>query len=197
MYSRLATVNRIILSCGQDIIPGKHLKAKQESQLPQFKLMRTVSRLAQHLTSNGLIVIILPYFEADKAIEYVNHSCDYTTDWALELRQCSASKYYKELMHQKITVYHHPITQDNREISILLRNSFIANGANALSDSIPDTASKQGTLAWVRKVKMLSHVVEIGHTDEANFNEYSDFYASTIAKGICKALGINFLESQR
>lgn len=197
MFSRLAFINRIILSAGN----GTGCNVKESlfdidisSSSGENRLSKMIiTNLALYLSANGLIVVTLPDFDTVKALEYMNNKGDASTDWAIEIIRNRSRCHDPSLRHKRIGIFYHPISKENKEIAQMLTKDLIENGANTSSGIKPDTESLQGTLVWIRKPKMLSHIIEADFSDETNDEELVDFYARSIAKAICKVLGINFI----
>jgi hypothetical protein len=197
MFSRLAFINRIILSAGDGT--GYNVKENpfdidvNSASAGNLLSKQIITNLALHLSANGLIVVTLPDFNTVKALEYMNNKGDANTDWAIEIIRNRSCSHNPSLTHKRIGIFYHPISKENKEIAQMLTTDLINNGANTTSGIKPDTESLQGTLAWIRKPKMLSHIIEADFSDEPIDEELVDFYARSIAKSICKALGLNFI----
>jgi len=196
MFSRLIHINRVILSSGN----GAGYNEKENlfdiglgSSAVNNKLPKQIiSNLALYLSANGLIVITLPDFGITKALDYINRTGDAYTDWAIEIVKTRNCSYDPSSMYKRLELFYHPISKENKDIASELTADLIHSGANPSSKIKPDTESYQGTLSWIRKPKMLSHIIEADFSKESDYEELVDFYSQSIASAICKALDIRF-----
>ena len=197
MFSRLAFINRIILSAGNGT--GYNVKENpfdidiSSASAGNWLSKQIITNLALYLSANGLIVVTLPDFDTVKALEYMNNKGDASTDWAIEIIRSRSCSHDPSLRHKRISIFYHPISKENKDIAQMLTTDLINNGANTSSGIKSDTESLQGTLTWIRKPKMLSHIIEADFSDDTNDEELVDFYARSIAKAICKVLSLNFI----
>ncbi len=190
MFTRLESVNRIILSVGHGGLASESYDpgAKLGSFTENVEAKQISTLLASKLTKNGLSVVLVPDYGLSKTMQYINAQYDANTDWALEIHKDSVGKFVKSSMAKRAGVYYHPTSFESKAISNKMAEVFKANGANKTSWSRPDTDSNHGTLGWIRKPKMLSHILECGFMQDDLSAASDDFYAGIIANAICTCL---------
>lgn len=195
MYERLESINRIILSIGHGGMKDENkfdsgavnemTNEKENTEASQIAL-----KVAGYLRDAGLIVLLMPDFSLGRTIEIINSKGDSDTDWAFEIHKDSSTSFSTAKMGRRMGIYYHPTSKESKEIAEDMIAHLRLEGAHSTSWARPDTASNHGSLAWLRKPKMLSHLIEAGFIQDNN-NEVSDnFYATVIAKTIGKMLGV-------
>jgi N-acetylmuramoyl-L-alanine amidase len=187
MFSRLKTINRIILSAGHGGLgnerhdPGATSGVNTENE----EVKQIILKLSAKLTSNQFTVVVLPDYGLYKTLTYLNSNYDAETDWALEIHKDSTGTFNTATMSRRTGIYYHPALPESRSIADEMVKIFKLNGAHQTSWSRPDNASNHHSLAWIRKPKMLSHLIECGFMQgNLDVNE-DEFYATIIAKGVC------------
>jgi|GEM_PF-2435130 len=195
MFTRLESVNRIILSVGhggladEKFDPGATFGSFTENT--ESKQIATL--LASKLTRNGLTTVLLPDSGLGKTIAHINAQYDANTDWALEVLKDSVDKFVKTGMAKRTGAYFHPASQDSKAISDKMAEVFKANGVNKTSWSRPDTVSNHKQLAFIRQPKMLSHILECSFMQDDLSTASDDFYATIIANAICTCIGKTYI----
>ena len=189
MFTRLESVNRILLSAGHGGLAGEDYDsgATFQGYSENVEVKQIIARLLPKLTSNGIVVVAIPDYGLSRTISYINGQYDASTDWGLEIHKDSAES-FSIGMKQRMGVYYHPTSFESREIANNMVEKFIRYGANEFSWSRPDTDSNHGTLGWIRKPKMLTHLIECGFMEDNLDNNADEFYASAIAYVILSCL---------
>lgn len=191
MYDRIESVNRIILSIGHGGLTGEDYDPgainSKTHEVENIEAKQIVMKLAQYLTNAGLAVLILPDFGLQKTITYVNAMGDAHTDWAFEIHKDSTNA-YTDSMKRRMGIYYHPSSTGSKEIAEVMIAEMKRNGASESSWARVDTDSNHTSLGWIRKPKMLSHLIEAGFMQDKNDNESDTFYAGTIGAAICAIL---------
>ncbi len=191
MFTRLDSVNRIILSVGHGGLAGESYDsgATFGSYTENTEAKQIATLLASKLSRNGLTTVLLPDYGLAKTIAFVNAQYDAHADWAFEIHKDSTDNFKKTTMAKRAGIYYHPTSTDSKAIADAMVKVFKDNGANKTSWSRPDTDSNHGRLGWIRQPKMLSHLIECGFMEDDLSNATDDFYATIIAKAICTSLG--------
>jgi N-acetylmuramoyl-L-alanine amidase len=190
MFTRLESVNRILLSAGHGGLAGESYDpgATFQGYSENTEVKQIISRLLPKLTSRGLVVVAIPDYGLSRTISYINAQYDFATDWGFEIHKDSAES-YSLAMSRRMGVYYHPTSLDSSAIASRMVNSFKNSGASQSSWSRPDNASNHGTLGWIRKPKMLTHLIECGFMQDSVNNEADEFYAKAIATAILSCIG--------
>lgn len=195
MFTRLNSVNRIILSVGHGGLSGESYDpgATLGSFKENVEAKQIATLLASKLTKNGLTVVLVPDYGLSKTIQYINAQYDAHTDWAFEIHKDSVGKFVKTSMAKRAGIYYHPTSLQSKSIANKMAEVFKAKGANKTSWSRPDTDSNHGKLGWIRQPKMLAHLLECGFMQDDLSTASDDFYASIIANAICSCLDRTYI----
>lgn len=193
MFTRLESVNRIILSAGHGGLAGETYDpgAVSGSSKENIEVKQIIKRLVPRLSAYGLVVVVTPDYGLARTITYLNAQYDAVTDWALEIHKDSAET-LSTSMKKRAGIYYHPTARESKDISDEMVKIFKSSGANPSSWSRPDTASNHRQLAWIRRPKMLSHLIECGFMQDDLSDAADDFYAEVIAKAIAHCLAPAF-----
>lgn len=179
---RLKRINRIILSVGHgDGDTGAVFGQRTENA----ECREIVALIAQHLIKAGVSVWVVPDLSLERTIQLINSTGNRESDWAIEIHKDSSDAYNRE-MHRRMGVYAHPDAAGSFGIADRLKKEFIDMGANPhTSWSRIDTDSPRKSLAFIRRPKMLSHIIEAGFIQGEPEPEY---YADVIAEAIFRVL---------
>jgi hypothetical protein len=101
MFTRLESVNRILLSAGHGGLAGESYDpgATFQGYKEINEVKQIISRLVPKLTFWGLV--------SSKTISYINAQYDAATDWGLEIHKDSAEN-FSIGMKRRMGVYYHP-----------------------------------------------------------------------------------------
>ena len=196
MFERLESINRVILSIGHGGINGEEydpgaINAKTKEK-ENIEAKQITIKLSQYLVNAGITVLVVPDFSLKRTIAYINAVGDAHTDWAFEIHKDSTDKYDDAKMKHRVGVYYHPTSSESMPIAEEMVEIMKKNGAHKTAWARVDSASNHGTgLGWIRKPKMLSHLIEAGFIQDNNNDNSDTFYAELIGKAICSLLNIN------
>lgn len=194
-HPRLESINRIILQAGHGGLQGENYDPgavdPKTGARENIEVKQIITRLSHKLTQNGLTVVVTPDFGLKRAVEFINANYDSNTDWAFEIHKDSAAN-FNDKMIKRMGVYYHPDSYGSKDIAEVLVDGFKRSGANPTSWARSDTDSNHGSLGWIRRTKMLAHLVEAGFIEDRTDDIADEFFAEAISKSICFALEINF-----
>lgn len=193
MLSRLSKINRVVLSIGHQ--KGKDTGAvnTKTGETENDQCTAIVGKVSELLKQNGIPVLTLPDVSLAETCNMINSRCNATTDIAFEVHKDSSDEYKPETMHRRMGVYGHPESAQSMQIARLMRDSFIASGAEPKTTWARIDTERGFTLAFVRRPKCLSFVLEAGFIEGDNSESEQWFYAETITKAICDILEKNFI----
>lgn len=184
IMERLKNIRRVILSIGHGGgDPGAVHGALNENE----ECRRIVGFVAQHLIHLGVTVQVAPDLSLSNTCAWLNSNGHATFDWALEIHKDSFVPYNPDTQARRMGVYGHPTSAGSMDVARLLAEQFRLAGAHPTTWARPDTDSPRRQLAWIRRPKMLSHIIEAGGIQGEREHEY---YGRTIANSIDTILKI-------
>jgi N-acetylmuramoyl-L-alanine amidase len=187
MLSRLQKISRVVLSIGHQ--KGKDTGAvnTKTGETENDQCFAIVAKIMSLLKLNGMKHLVLSDMSLTETCNYINTRCNSITDICFELHKDSFDKYDPTTMHRRMGVYGHPYASQSMQIAHLMKDSFLQSGAQADTWARVDT-DRGFTLAFVRRPKGLSFVIEAGFIEGDNSEDEQWFYAITITKAIMDIL---------
>lgn len=193
MLSRLSKISRVVLSIGHQ--KGKDTGAvnKKTGETENDQCTAIAAKVQHLLKLNGIPVLTLPDMSLSETCNMINARCNTYTDIALEIHKDSSDEYKPETMHRRMGVYGHPEAAQSMQIARLIKDSFIASGAEPKTTWARIDTERGFTLAFVRRPKCLSFIIEAGFIEGDNSEQEQWFYAHTIAKSVCDIMEKTFI----
>ena len=192
MLSRLSRINRVVLSIGHQ--KGKDTGAvnKLTGETENDQCTAIVVKTQQLLKLNGIPTLVLPDVSLAETCNLINARCNAYTDIAIEIHKDSTDGEFNPSMIRRMGVYGHPEASQSMQIARLIKDSFIASGAEPKTTWARIDTDRGFTLAFVRRPKCLSFVLEAGFMQGDNSEAEQWFYAQAIAKAMCDIMERRF-----
>lgn len=132
-------------------------------------------------------VVIDPHdHDTHESIPWVNNRFGFGDAWVLEIHRDSADGLNAEDASTRLGVYHGP-SESSREVGQFLRERFVRAGSHANSWARPDTASRFGSLGWIRQTRPAAHLLEMAFMEGRNTPEHLDWLATVAAGAVFEA----------
>jgi N-acetylmuramoyl-L-alanine amidase len=190
---RLKPIRRIIISVGHGGLKGEKfdtgaVNAQGVTENAQCRII--AGYLCQELLTGGYPVLLLPDIGLVKTLDYLKRNGNAQSDWAIELHKDSAN-YKAETMHRRCGLYYFAESSSSSAVSRQMINCMVGEGAHGTSWSRADTDSPRKYLGFVRELKMLSHIAELGFIEGDTSDGECRWYAQALARSILKVLELS------
>lgn len=190
---KLKQIKRIIISIGHGGLKGeKYDSGAVANGITENEQCRKIAGyLTTELTKSGFAVLLLPDWGLQKSINYVNAVGNTYKDWAIELHKDSSENFSKERMSRRCGLYFYPHSAGSAAVAKFVAAGLIEAGAHATTWTRPDTDSPRKRLGFIRNIKMMSHIVELGFIEDINDDNECRWYAMALAKSIGNVLTVS------
>lgn len=180
----LANVKTLVLAAGHGAadsgaVHGPHTERAQTIVI--------VDRIAALLKAAGIgigTVVVSPHaHDTHQTIPWVNRNWRMGEAWALEIHRDSASTIREPSASTRCGIY-----CGTSVVSTMIAETMLPimrqAGADKSSWVRKHTASRHGSLGWIRQINCLSHLVELGFMEGNNSLGHLDWLASVAARSI-------------